>query len=98
MWHGAAKNAPKGFYYYLKRLYYDTAVAGSVYNLPSLHALADIGHVLFGTDYPFAPESMVASTADGISRFKGFDTAGKRAVEGENALALFPRLRTKRNG
>lgn len=96
LWRGACENAPKGFYYYLKCLYYDTAVAGSAYALPSLHALVDTGHILFGTDHPFAPAPMIAATVDGIARFKGFDAAGKRAVEEKNALTLFSRLRTKR--
>jgi predicted TIM-barrel fold metal-dependent hydrolase len=97
-WQGAAKNAPKGFYYYLKRLYYDTAVAGSSYALPSLHALVDNAHILFGTDYPFPPATLIAATVDGIASFDGFDAEGRRAIEEKNALALFPRLHAKRSG
>jgi len=97
-WQGAAENAPKGFYHYLKRLYYDTAGAASAYNLPSLHALADAGHILFGTDYPFASTSMIAAKIDGIARFAGFDAEERASIEEKSALALFPRLRTKRGG
>src|SRR5271157_138161 len=97
-WQGAAENAPKGFYYYLKRLYYDTAGAASPYNLPSLHALADTRHILFGTDYPFATTPMIAAKVEAIARFTGFTAEEKRSVEEKSALALFPRLRTKRSG
>ena len=96
-WQGAAENAPRGFYYYLKRLYYDTAGAANPYNLPSLRALADTRHILFGTDYPFATTPMIAAKIDGIARFDGFDADERRAVEEKSALALFPRLRTKRS-
>ena len=97
-WRGAAENAPKGFYYYLKRLYYDTAGAASAYNLPSLHALVDTGHILFGTDYPFATTPIIAAKIDGIACFAGFDAEERTSIEEKNALALLPRLRTKRSG
>jgi len=97
-WQGAAEKAPKGFYYYLKRLYYDTAGAASPYNLPSLHALIDTDHILFGTDYPFATSPIIAAKVDGVARFAGFNAKKRASVEEKSALALFPRLRTKRSG
>ena len=97
-WQGAAENAPKGFYHYLKRLYYDTAGAASPYSLPSLHALIDTDHILFGTDYPFATTSIIATKIDGVARFAGFSAKERRSIEEKSALALFPRLRMKRSG
>jgi predicted TIM-barrel fold metal-dependent hydrolase len=97
-WRGAAENAPKGFYYYLKRLYYDTAGAASTYNLPSLRALIEPDHILFGTDYPFATTPIIAAKVDGVARFAGFNAKGKASIEEKSALALFPRLRMKRSG
>jgi len=92
-WQGASEKAPKGFYYYLKRLYYDTAGAASPYNLPSLHALIDAGHILFGTDYPFATTPIIAAKVDGLARFAGFNAKERASIEEKSALALFPRLR-----
>ena len=97
-WRGAAENAPKGFYYYLKRLYYDTAGAASAYNFPSLHALIDTDHILFGTDYPFATTPIIAAKVDGVARFAGFNAKERASIEEKSALALFPRLRMKRRG
>jgi 6-methylsalicylate decarboxylase len=98
LWRGASENAPKGFYHYLKGLYYDTAVAASAYNLPSLRALSDSSHVLFGTDYPFAPPAMIAATVKGVEQFEKFGAEERTAIEEENGLALFPRLRANRSG
>ncbi len=97
-WQGAAENAPKGYCYYLKRLYYDTAGAASPYNLPSLSALIDPDHILFGTDYPFATDPIMAAKINGIARFDRFGAKARKSVEEKSALALFPRLGTKRSG
>jgi len=52
--------------------------------LPSLLAFAEPGHVLYGSDWPFAPESAVAY----------FTTwADDAQIDRRSALALFPRLK-----
>ncbi|HVB76040.1 MAG TPA: amidohydrolase family protein [Ktedonobacteraceae bacterium] len=85
--------APQGTLTYLKQLYYDTALSASSFVLRSLHELVDASRILFGSDYPFAPELMIGFTLRGIEAYDGFDDAGRALIEGENALALFPRLR-----
>jgi predicted TIM-barrel fold metal-dependent hydrolase len=45
----------------LGRFYFDTALSGSPFALPSVLAFARPGHVLFGTDWPYAPDSAVAA-------------------------------------
>ena len=45
--------------------------------------------MLFGTDYPFARAEAVAK---GLSDY-GFKPADLRAIERDNALGLFPRLK-----
>jgi len=52
--------APKNLIASLRQLYYDVAMSASPYALPSLQALVDPSHILFGSDYPFMPESGVA--------------------------------------
>jgi predicted TIM-barrel fold metal-dependent hydrolase len=79
-------------------LYYDTAGAASPYNLPSLRALIDADHILFGTDYPFATTPIIAAKIDGLARFAGFNAKQRASIEETSALALFPRLRAKRSG
>jgi predicted TIM-barrel fold metal-dependent hydrolase len=88
---------PKGVVAYLKRLYYDTALSTTPYAFPSLRALVDPSHILFGSDYPFAPEpdSWMGKTAEGLKKYGGFDNEERLAVERDNARRLFPRLRAE---
>ena len=68
--------------------YFDIALSGSPAALPSLLAFAKPGHVLFGSDFPFAPPVAVQYfTATGDA----YD-ADHAAIDRGNALPLFPRL------
>ena len=87
------KNAPQGAINYLKRLYYDTALSASPYALRSLQELVDPSHILFGSDYPFAPEFVTSESIKGLKNYDGFDEHAVKAIEHGNALKLFPRLR-----
>ncbi|MEU4616396.1 amidohydrolase family protein [Streptomyces umbrinus] len=70
--------------------YYDTALSSSPAALPTLLAFARPGHVLFGSDWPFAPAIAGQYFANGLD--SGVDPAVLRAVNRTNAEALFPRL------
>ncbi len=76
----------------LKSLYYDTALSASPYALRSLQELVDHSHILFGSDYPFAPEFITGMTISELGTFDGFDDKKLRAIDKENALTLFPRF------
>src|SRR5439155_10633911 len=54
----------------LARLYYDTAASATSETLAAVLSLAGPGHVVFGTDYPFAGQEAVASTIAGLARSK----------------------------
>jgi predicted TIM-barrel fold metal-dependent hydrolase len=56
--------------------------------------LTDPAHILFGSDWPFAPEPITEATVKGVNSYDGFDAPARAAIERENALKLFPRLRT----
>jgi predicted TIM-barrel fold metal-dependent hydrolase len=75
--------------YEIQKMYYDTAQAFNQYTLPTFTKVVPMSHILFGTDYPFARAQTVAS---GLADY-GFTPADLRAIERENALELFPRLR-----
>jgi predicted TIM-barrel fold metal-dependent hydrolase len=85
--------APRNAVASLRRLYYDLAMAATPFSLPSLHALVDPSHILFGSDYPFVPETDNAENVAGLTSYDGFDRQARRLIEYENALTLFPRLR-----
>ncbi|KPI07587.1 amidohydrolase 2 [Actinobacteria bacterium OK074] len=73
-----------------RSLYFDTALSASPAALPTLLAFARPGHVLFGSDWPFAPTAAGQYFASGLDT--GLDPATLRAVNRTNAEALFPRL------
>lgn len=71
--------------------YFDTALSSSPAALPTLLAFAEPGHVVFGSDWPFAPLAAAKLFAAGLENF-AMDAATRSAIEHRNALSLFPRL------
>jgi 6-methylsalicylate decarboxylase len=53
---------------------------------------ADIDHILFGTDWPAAPEPTVVRNIANLTTFDGLTADELRGVERDNALRLFPRF------
>jgi predicted TIM-barrel fold metal-dependent hydrolase len=84
-----AKRLPNGLLYEARKLYYDTASLYGPYPWPTLLKLAPVSHILFGTDFPF---SSAGAVAKGLSEV-GLKASDLRAIERENALELFPRLK-----
>ena len=87
------ERTPKGIIHYLKQFYYDTALSATPYALPSLTALVDSSHILFGSDYPFAPEPITGETIKGIHSYDEFDTQTRSGIERDNALRLLGAIR-----
>jgi predicted TIM-barrel fold metal-dependent hydrolase len=86
------ERAPQGVAHYLGRFFYDTALSANPGALGSLQALVGPERILFGSDFPFAPEAVASASIEGLARYEGFDAAARRAIERENALGLFPRF------
>jgi predicted TIM-barrel fold metal-dependent hydrolase len=76
----------------LRGLYYDTAMSGSRNSLLPALEVTTADHILFGTDWPAAPEASVIHSIASLTSFDGFTPEQLRAVERGNALKLFPRL------
>lgn len=72
--------------------YFDTALSGSPAALPSLLAFAKPGHVLFGSDWPYAPSIAVGYFTAQLDAYAPLDAAGHGAVDRGNAELLFPEL------
>jgi len=89
------ERAPRGFMHYLRQFHYDTALSANPHALRSLCELVDASHILFGSDFPFAPEPVAEVSVRGIAEFDHFDDDARRRVERENALALLPRLASR---
>jgi predicted TIM-barrel fold metal-dependent hydrolase len=90
-WPGLQEQVPQGVIAYLNRLYYDTALAAAPYALRSLSELVDVSHILFASDYPFAPELATVATIGGLESYYASRPDDLDAVYQRNARALFPR-------
>jgi 6-methylsalicylate decarboxylase len=76
----------------LRGFYYETALAGSRNSLLPTLEVTGADHILFGTDWPAAPETTVVHNIDNLISFDGFTPEELCAVERDNALRLFPRF------
>jgi predicted TIM-barrel fold metal-dependent hydrolase len=76
----------------LERFFFDTALSSSPTALPSLLAFAEQDHVLFGSDFPYAPASAVAAFARLYEDF-ALAEAQRASIDRGAAERLFPRLR-----
>ena len=74
----------------LKKLYFDTALSANKYSFSALTELVDHRKIVFGSDYPFAPEDTTAASIESLARL-GLSAEQLSAVERGNALALFQR-------
>jgi predicted TIM-barrel fold metal-dependent hydrolase len=81
---------PKSKMYHLRRFYYDTAAANDSLHIGILKLAIPMSQILFGTDYPWGS---AAATAAGLQR-SGLNATELRAIDRENALRIFPKLRT----
>lgn len=91
-----AKNAPQGVLTYIKRFYYDTALSPSPFAMAALKELVEPSHILFGSDFPFAPAFVVAMEDKSLNELTVFDTATKAGIDRTHALKLFPKYQRSR--
>lgn len=84
-----AQRLPHGLLYEVQKLYFDTANFYGQYGWPTMLKLMPAAHILFGTDFPF---SSAGDVAKGLSE-AGIADNDLRAIERDNALELFPRLK-----
>ena len=89
---GFKEMVPNGVLPELERLYYDTALSANWLAFRSLLELVTPDKVLFGSDYPFAPEATMTATVRGLIEL-GLDSDMLQGIERDNALALFPGIR-----
>lgn len=90
-----AQKAPQGILEYIRRFYYDTALSPSPYSLASLRELVDPSHILFGSDFPFAPATLVGSCCATLDASPVLDDEGRYGISRGNALKLFPRYKVE---
>ena len=87
-----AARAPKGARGYLSQLYYDTALSATTSAFGSLRNLVDDSHILFGSDFPFAPELATMLSVGSINASLEMPNDLRAKIRRDNALKLFPGL------
>ncbi|MDI1342868.1 MAG: amidohydrolase family protein [Pseudolabrys sp.] len=85
------QHVPDGVLAELKRLYYDTALSANRLSMTTLLGLVTARQVLFGSDYPYAPEDAMAGTVKGLNALN-LPADDLTAIERTNALTLMPSL------
>ncbi|MDH6128102.1 amidohydrolase family protein [Kitasatospora sp. GP82] len=76
----------------LRSLYYDLALGANPHALSTLLEIADPGHLLFGTDYPFSPEPLISANSRSLAGYPGLTDNTRCSIAADNALPLFPHL------
>jgi len=83
------KNFPAGMRAELRKFYYDTASAWNDGAMAALMSVVSPSHIMFGSDYPFLSAREAAKKWMKV----GLPRATRAAMDRDNALKLFPRLK-----
>ncbi|KAM0351667.1 hypothetical protein ACHAPU_002677 [Fusarium lateritium] len=76
-----------------KQFYFDTTLVGSKEMYPMILKFAKPGHLLFGSDFPQAPEKLSRGYTEFVDEFP-MDHETKEQTYYKSALKLFPRLKS----
>ena len=87
------ERAPQGVLTYVKRFYYDTALSPSRYSMAVLEELVEPSHILFGSDFPFAPEALTAVQTKTLDESLAASGGRQHGIGRGHALSLFPKYR-----
>jgi predicted TIM-barrel fold metal-dependent hydrolase len=82
---------PNGVMAELQRLNFDTALSANRFAFAALLELVSCERVLFGSDYPFAPEDTMTASVAGLKAL-GLADGDRGLIERGNALSLLPGL------
>jgi len=86
--------APQGVLTYIKRFYFDTALSPSPYALGALRELVEPSHILFGSDFPFAPAIASGMQVKALQANTQFDEKTRYGINRGHALSLFPQYKS----
>jgi len=77
----------------MARLYYDTALSANAHAISSLAELVGWDHVVFGSDFPLAPELAAQLSVMSLDSDQRFDPGALERIKSTNALRLLHRDR-----
>ncbi|MCJ1451929.1 hypothetical protein MMC28_002269 [Mycoblastus sanguinarius] len=75
-----------------REFYYDTALSGGGNELMVLQKFAKPGHILFGSDFPYAPPQSTDYHTNALDAFPFEDAGLLQDINMTNGVLLFPRL------
>ncbi|MFJ3056213.1 amidohydrolase family protein [Herbaspirillum sp. NPDC087042] len=84
---------PQGVLTYLRRFYFDTALSPADYSMAALKQLVDPTHILFGSDFPFAPAPVTTMQSQTLQQSSMWSDEVKYGINRGHALSLFPQFR-----
>ena len=74
-----------------RSFFFDLALSGNEYTLPLISKFAKPGHLLFGSDFPYASNPAIELFTNNLDKFD-WSAEERKAANGGNALKLFPRF------
>lgn len=86
------EQAPLGVMSYLRRFYFDTALAPAAPSMAVLRELVEPSQLLFGSDFPFAPQLLVAEQMTTLAASGIWSAQALAGIRRSHALSLFPRF------
>jgi predicted TIM-barrel fold metal-dependent hydrolase len=86
------EQAPMGVMSYLQRFYFDTALAPAAPSMAVLRELVEPTRLLFGSDFPFAPPSLVGEQMETLAASRVWSREVLAGIGRGHALSLFPRF------
>ncbi len=75
-----------------RSFYFDTALSSSPASLLALQSFARPGHILYGSDFPYASASIGASFTAKLDAFENLSREARTAIDNGGARKLLPRL------
>jgi 6-methylsalicylate decarboxylase len=83
---------PAEFLEYARSFYFDLALSSSSLQLDLLLSFAKPGHVLYGSDFPYAPTRTINTNERMLNDYDGMDQETRFAIARGSASELFPRF------
>lgn len=84
--------APESVFALIRRFWFDTALSPSAQSFVGVRSVTDDSHLLFGSDWPYAPEGLTHAMISAIASEPSMDDKLKDAIARDNAVKLFPRF------
>lgn len=89
--YGLSDKSAEEFIEDARTLFYDLALSGNKYTLGLLTKFAKDDHILFGSDFPYAPTKTIKTHTSNLEDYE-MEINLRHQINRGNALKLFPRL------